>query len=343
MLTWRLVLILPPAIRGDIAAGGRWIQDLFPPLPLDYSCKFTVPPHNGVVLDKGDSARADACSKMRWVVPDATKTEFSFGRVDQLKMMQTFHNTTIYFVGDSTSTQNSVDFACRFSTFLVEHKVNYYKNNCRCSRGCQLNNHCIPHVRGGAGIEGFTATFRLDEHSLTLHSRRADTPLAPLMRHTLEMASPKDIVVLNSGLHVLDGPKLATMLDDINSTLIAAQHRGVLIYWRETTAAHFDTPTGYWEKSISDTQANQTAYCVNHSALDREGAWRMSTNGEVVPWMRRRGIFVLPTWAASFAFPGQCHVGMGKDCLHVLEPSGLLTLQTDLIMSALLEQYPTYA
>ena len=129
MFTWRLVLILPPAIRGDVAGGGRWIHDLFPPLPLDYSCKFTVPPHNGVVLDKGDSARADACSKMRWVVPDATKTEFSFGRVDQLKMMQTFHNTTIYFVGDSTSTQNSVDFACRFSTFLVEYKVNYYKNN----------------------------------------------------------------------------------------------------------------------------------------------------------------------------------------------------------------------
>ena len=130
MFTWRLVLILPPAIRGDIAGGGRWIHDLFPPLPLDYSCKFAVPPHNGVVLDKGDSARADDCSKMRWVVPDATKTEFSFGRVDQLKMMQTFHNATIYFVGDSTSTQNSVDFACRFSTFLVAHKVNYYKNNC---------------------------------------------------------------------------------------------------------------------------------------------------------------------------------------------------------------------
>ena len=81
MLTWRLVLILPPAIRGDVAGGGRWIRDLFPPLPLDYSCKFAVPPRNGVVLDKGDSARADNCNKMRWVVSDATKTEISFGRV----------------------------------------------------------------------------------------------------------------------------------------------------------------------------------------------------------------------------------------------------------------------
>ena len=154
-----------------------------------------------------------------------------------------------------------------------------------------------------------------------------------------------DVVVLNSGLHLLGtfprerpGEMLVRMLVSLNSTLRSAQDRGVLIFWRETIAGHFDTPTGYWDRSIRDSWAAGSAHCVDHVALDRDKAWRMSTNNEVVPWMNHHGITVLPAWLPSFEFPARCHVGMGKDCLHVLVPSGILALQTNLLLFALVEE-----
>ena len=313
----------------QIAGGttGLWISssELAPLFPPEISsCTFATRAYHGKLIDSGNRTRADYCTQLHWVSAGAHKT-ISFGRIDPLIIMRAFKSkTTIHFVGDSTSVQSSMDLACHLSALMQAHRILRGKND---------------------GITGLEANFSLGGSHLRLISRKVDLPTDPLMRNMIATAHSGDVVVLNSGLHLLGtfprerpGEMLVRMLVSLNSTLRSAQDRGVLIFWRETIAGHFDTPTGYWDRSIRDSWAAGSAHCVDHVALDRDKAWRMSTNNEVVPWMNHHGITVLPAWLPSFEFPARCHVGMGKDCLHVLVPSGILALQTNLLLSALVEK-----
>jgi hypothetical protein len=115
-----------------------------------------------------------------------------------------------------------------------------------------------------------------------------------------------------------------------------ALSKNITIFWRETTAVHFNTIDGYWNNNIGKLQSNHSAVCVPSSAIDAPVSYK-NANGLIVPFMKTLGIPVLSAWEASFFIPEMCHVGEGRDCLHFLLPRGLTTYFNEVLIQHILD------
>ena len=109
---------------------------------------------------------------------------------------------------------------------------------------------------------------------------------------------PRDVVIVNHGLHNLDkiGKNLSTFKDKIVPLLVSLKEKGVVVIWRETTAAHFklnaaqsekkqgrlekwpSMNNGYWHKSIALQQRRKMLTCAHHTEIDASAAWEMGSN-----------------------------------------------------------------
>ena len=115
---------------------------------------------------------------------------------------------------------------------------------------------------------------------------------------------------------------------------------GVLAFWRETTAQHFNTRTGQY-KPTGCAGHNCSASCKKV----HDPSWATDLNAQVTGVMRAGGIEVLPAFHESLQMWTD-HVGRRRvardgahshdaplDCTHFCEPARLFTRMTQQIVS----------
>ena len=116
---------------------------------------------------------------------------------------------------------------------------------------------------------------------------------------------------------------------------------GVLAFWRETTAQHFNTRTGQY-KPTGCAGHNCSASCKQV----HDPSWATDLNAQVTGVMRAGGIEVLPAFHESLQMWTD-HVGRRRvardagahshdaplDCTHFCEPARLFTRMTQQIVS----------
>jgi hypothetical protein len=208
---------------------------------------------------------------------------------------------------------------------------------------CNVENACPKNPRGYTGIEFMNVTFEIVEE---YHAKQITVIMvteylgqSKLLQY-LEIGKMHDVFVLNQGLHYMDGRKktrkLLLELRKIKPALYRALSKNITIFWRETTAVHFNTIDGYWNNNIGELQSNHSVVCVPSSAINAPVSYK-NANGIIVPFMKTLGIPVLSAWEASFFIPEMCHVGEGRDCLHFLLPGGPTTYFNEVLIQHILD------
>jgi len=240
-------------------------------------------------------------------------------------------------MGDSVSRQHFVDLACLMAS--VSRIVSVDRN-----WGDQIAAVDRRGVVAGYGLTG--ATFRSyynvsssknNETTTTPTNTKKDICVKfvdgnigalnpklsrPRFIQSLSKVRKGDVVVLNAGLHYKSQEHIVPDLDYMKPHLSSARERGARLLWRETNAAHFDVPDGYFGPTIKEMQQTKSAKCVSHSRINATLS-RQHFNGKVTPFVKSLGtMYVLETWEATYLMPEWCHVGDGKDCAHFLMPGG---------------------
>jgi len=237
------------------------------------------------------------------------------------------NDTTIYFVGDSMSRQHAVDFMCYLSAHFRLTSVDVQRNP------------FVVDERGplaGYGLKGATFT----SFNKQLHVSFKDGNIGAMgnantkrkqFTSMLNAVSENDIVVLNAGLHYSrKNAQLASDIENIGSVLRATLKRRVRLIWRETAAAHFDIPSGYWDEALQAKQDRNEAHCVESSEINATLSWA-TFNDPAVPLLKSIGVPILEVWQASFLMPPWCHIGGGKDCAHFVQP-GFTSYMTEALV-----------
>jgi hypothetical protein len=208
---------------------------------------------------------------------------------------------------------------------------------------CNEENACPENSRGYNGIEFMNVTFEVSEED-----DAKQITVIILMEHQgqsnliqqLEIGKMHDVFVLNQGLHYMNRDRkttdLLSELRKITPALLRALSKNITIFWRETSAVHFNTTDGYWKEDIRGFQSNRSASCVPSSALNATVSYA-NANELITPFFESLGIPVLRTWEASFLIPEMCHVGEGRDCLHFLLPGGPTAYFNEVLIQHILD------
>lgn len=231
------------------------------------------------------------------------------------------NNGSFFFVGDSMSLQHFRAAACQMladvpapplAPFSVHEGSTCGERRDGSGRVC--------HVRAGANATGWTVG-------------RAIAVLAALVHDG-------DVIIANEGLwhralrheHSTAASEVAAVRD-LARGVDALRGRRVELLWRETTAQHFETPTGQHKPSgCANGRGCGTCRPVLNSTVQREHNER--SNAVV----RALGVPIVPIFEASLAMWDE-HVARrgsiqhGKtshalDCTHFCEPSRLFTSLT---------------
>jgi len=251
------------------------------------------------------------------------------------------NGTTIYFIGDSMTSEAAADFLCLMASISEVTRQEIVrlppKNWCNgtltttegilmLNKTWQLRNanECEVNFDGYTGWNHAQATFRsFGPKRIDIHVVAAIEygRVGELFQH-LKNAKKGDIFVLNQGLHKRRDRGQDFLMNKFikkKEVIEAAKGKGAHIVWRETTGAHFHTSDGYYDDSIKALLPTKSAICVPPSDIDKEKskAW---DDGGLVPLMKSLDIPILETWEATFLAPEWCHVGQGTDCVHWLQP-----------------------
>lgn len=298
-----------------------WEMDpLITPYMGNLTCIFEVAQWNlESHLNPIDVEKRRKCGNLRfrpydgWIAPDPN---IVFKRLP--------HDSTIYLLGDSVTLQHGVDLLCYLASVSNVTRADI----ARLGEGswCNVLNQCEVDYKGYNPFSSIRASFcpwgksesdEAEVHIIVQRCNRFSTERNCL--DILAKGREGDIFVINEGLH---SGGFGEMLKQFNKTipaLLSLVSRGGRVVWRETSASHFNTPDGYQSSELVNLQKNRTAHCVPPSAINATSS-RNRFNAAIVPIIKSFGIPVLEVWEASFLMPEWCHIGGGRDCLHMLQP-----------------------
>jgi hypothetical protein len=309
----------------------EWIANDISPVLSNFSCPFAVIGWNCLnFLPEGSEARGQACAQLRYV-PGIDEVA-DFQRYDPIRLFSIYNGATIYFDGDSLSTQHFADFSCRLQPYLLTSKIQRASS----AQWCNQWNLCHPEHKQGP-ITGGEATFGFRKMVVRVILRLRSNFRQSLLQD-MSSLTKGDVVVANAGMHHDIGfmtPEVTKLLPAISK----ATMRGVRVIWRETTASHFrDSPdrSGLWSNVFTDKQLKHEAFCADGDFFDATLAWEQSFgNAQLTKLLTDNNITVLRIWNATFSAPSMCHVGGGRDCVHFCFP-GVMGYATDLLLFHLL-------
>jgi hypothetical protein len=261
-----------------------WLGNSTSAMPLNYSCPFAVVHWNCLDFTMLYSDRRGRyCAGLRFVPDDVQ----DFFRVDPVEIIRLYNGSTIFFDGDSVTMQHFVEFSCRFVPFL---DGTAYLNRVATKLWCNLQNLCHDdHTYGPLISADGNFTYRSWRIRITMRNTAYGVHNSMLLRSLGEVKSG-DVIFANHGLHH-DEESLLGSLKAILPEIAKARSRGVIFFWRETTASHFAACEGgdYCSRAM-DLQSNFSAECADSTALNASAAWLSSRNARVNLLMQ--GMFV---------------------------------------------------
>ena len=211
---------------------------------------------------------------------------------------------------------------------------------------CQL--HAMVPAAGVAEAAPFEDSTCSKHHGGRICHVRASGPdvsTAMVANALLPVLSAGDVVVVNEGLwhRALAHTNISREVSHASAAVLPMREMlriGVLALWRETTAQHFNTPTGQY-KPTGCTGHNCSASCKEV----QDPSWATDLNAEVSGLMRAGGIEVLPAFHESLEMwtdhverrrvtrGTSAHSRVPLDCTHFCEPTRLFTGMTQHIVS----------
>lgn len=137
------------------------------------------------------------------------------------------------------------------------------------------------------------------------------------------------IIVVNMGLHYIDNPvhgfsrkdyqdQMTRVLSYFHELVQQQQQQGssheVHVYWRETSAQHFDTPNGYWPgaKFIHQMKAHACKSIEGNDQLD----WRNRDIEKIIQQEKLTNIHLLPFYNITHPLWSEHPNGQLRDCTH---------------------------
>ena len=211
---------------------------------------------------------------------------------------------------------------------------------------CQL--HAVVPAAGVAEAQRFEdSTCSAHRGGRICHVRASgpDVSTAMVANALLPILAPGDVVVVNEGLwhRALARTNTSRELSNARAAVLPMREMlriGVLAFWRETTAQHFNTRTGQY-KPTGCAGHNCSASCKKV----HDPSWATDLNAQVTGVMRAGGIEVLPAFHESLqmwtdhvgrrrvARDAGAHSDAPLDCTHFCEPARLFTRMTQQIVS----------
>ena len=202
---------------------------------------------------------------------------------------------------------------------------------------CQL--HAVVPAAGVAEAQRFEdSTCSAHRGGRICHVRASgpDVSTAMVANALLPILTAGDVVVVNEGLwhRALAHTNTSRELSNARAAVLPMREMlriGVLAFWRETTAQHFNTRTGQY-KPTGCTGHNCSASCKEV----HDPSWATDLNAQVTGVMRAGGIEVLPAFHESLEMwtdhVGRRRVARGAgahshaqlDCTHLLRASEAL-------------------
>ena len=163
------------------------------------------------------------------------------------------------------------------------------------------------------------------------YDKVANASMVALKKAIGEMTKSHDalVVVLNMGLHYLNNPvkdfsrkdyisQMSMCLRYLHTRageLLVQQGKRMLVVWRETSAQHFPTPSGYWPGLRY--AAGMKVGCVPIADVSPAGDWRNSDIAEII---RRHAlgdrVRVMPFFNVTAPLWDQHVNGHKQDCTH---------------------------
>jgi hypothetical protein len=320
------------------AVAAQWIPDSPPAIGVNFTCPFSVLSWNCLEVHSpapgvpAPSENAAFCASLRYIPPE----EPAFFRIDPVAFIRLFNGSTIWFDGDSVTTQSYVEFSCRFSPFLLGSPT---LRRSPVQHECNQWNLCHNNTKNGPITAG-DASFVAGKNRIRIVGFGRTYNLAGSILNNLSFVQRGDAVVVNQGHH---GPEMTHIdfLRPMLPSIKAAQQRGVIIIWRETTASHFltDAKDAAYNEHVRVSQPGFGAVCADATFQDHERSWIASKNKLVNAFLEENGVPILRIWEATFQAPAVCHVGGGRDCVHFCIP-GVVGYIVDALLFMLFKQKP---
>ena len=230
-----------------------------------------------------------------------------------------------YFVGDSLTLQHFHAFACGLLADVPAPPL---------PRDVALESQCVTR-RDGADAGRVCQLFA----GTALSGVSTGAALRNLSRANL--LQPGDVVVANEGLwrraYSADPFEELSRVRELDGPTVHAIHAaGASLFWRETTAQHFDiSPNGLFKPACKIEDCGECGPVRNVTAL-------VSLNALISAEIEARGVRVLPVFNRSLFMSDQ-HVARRShyvrqkrilDCTHFCAPSPLFSSLTPMILEA---------
>lgn len=148
-----------------------------------------------------------------------------------------------------------------------------------------------------------------------------------LQRHVSDFVRSYDtvVIVLNMGLHYVSNPvahfsrpdyisQMTAALQYLHSVALSNPKKNVKILWRETTAQHFPTPSGYWPGQRY--AAHMKVGCVPINDTSPNADWRNSDIPLIIKTHNLYSVKIIPFFNITVPLWTEHVNGHKQDCTH---------------------------